>query len=74
MTMPVFSQNMPYGAIVELENMDVTPNQAQAVGDHFAHADGRICKRCDRRIEAGQPARRRGESAWVHDVCPLVDD
>lgn len=35
-----------------------------------AHAPGKICKNCDRRIEACEVARRRGESDWVHDVCP----
>jgi hypothetical protein len=46
--------------------------------DHFSHAAGRICQNCDRRIEARQPARRKGEyagsSGWVHDVCPVVTD
>jgi hypothetical protein len=41
--------------------------------DHAAHAPGRICRACDRRIEPGQDARRRGEADWVHDVCPAVD-
>jgi len=38
--------------------------------DHFMHAAGRICLKCDSRIEARQPARRKGEDDWVHDVCP----
>lgn len=38
--------------------------------DHFSHAAGRICANCDRRIEAREPARRKGEADWVHDVCP----
>jgi hypothetical protein len=40
-------------------------------GDHSAHATGRICKRCGQPITAGQDARLRGESDWVHDVCPI---
>lgn len=38
--------------------------------DHFAHAKGKICKACGQMIEGGQAARRRGETDWVHDVCP----
>ncbi len=52
-----------------LENKDFTPPDHVA-GDHFAHAPGRICSKCDRRIAAGQPARRRGDFSWVHDTCP----
>ena len=66
MTMPNALVSAP---AIELEHKDYSPNQR--VGeDHFAHASGRICKKCDQRIEAGQPARRRGETDWVHDVCP----
>jgi hypothetical protein len=53
----------------ELEHKDFTPGQRPG-GDNYAHAAGRICKKCDREIQARQPARRRGESGWVHDVCP----
>jgi hypothetical protein len=42
--------------------------------DHAAHAAGKVCVHCDRRIEAGQAARRRGESGWGHDTCPPVLD
>jgi hypothetical protein len=38
--------------------------------DHFSHVKGRVCQRCDREITARQPARRKGEDGWVHDVCP----
>jgi len=58
---------------LQLESMDLTPNQRPA-GDHYAHAPGRICAKCDGPIEAHQPARRRGETGWVHDVCPLTAD
>lgn len=53
----------------KLEHMDTTPNDRPA-GDLDAHAPGRFCKKCGQRIKADQVARRRGESGWVHDVCP----
>jgi hypothetical protein len=40
--------------------------------DHFSHAAGQVCQKCDQEIEARQPARRKGEDGWVHDVCPLL--
>jgi hypothetical protein len=40
--------------------------------DHSAHATGRTCVKCDGTIHKWQPARRRGETGWVHDVCPLT--
>jgi len=67
--MSYLPNGMVSGPAIELENKDYTPKQRSG-GDHFAHAAGRICKRCDLVIEAGQPARRRGEVGWVHDVCP----
>ena len=42
--------------------------------DPFAHAPGRVCKNCNQRIEARQPARRKGADDWVHDVCPVMSD
>jgi hypothetical protein len=54
----------------ELENKDYTPDDQPASDDLYAHAAGRTCENCDRVIEPGQPARRRGESGWVHDHCP----
>lgn len=60
--------------IDELENADFTPNDRPAADDQMAHAPGRFCKKCDRMIEAGQPARRRGETGWVHDMCPAIAD
>jgi len=74
MTTAGFNQNFAYGEIIELQQMDQTPGQSRVVGDNYAHAAGRICKKCDRVIEASQPARRRGESGWVHDVCPFAGD
>jgi hypothetical protein len=72
--MTVFNDSFAHSQIVELEHKDLTPPESRVAGDHFAHAAGRICKTCDRVIEAGQAARRRGESGWVHDVCPFPDD
>ena len=70
-----YSTPQSHGAAeaISLEHKDFTPNQSRTAGDHFAHAAGRICARCDLPIEASQPARRRGESGWVHDVCPDTD-
>ena len=56
--------------MLNLENVDLTPNDRPAAGDLFAHAPGRFCEQCDRPLAPGQPARRRGESGWVHDTCP----
>ena len=50
--------------------MRTDPDEGDDVADHFVHAAGRICQKCDKRIEALQPARRKGEDGWVHDVCP----
>jgi hypothetical protein len=71
--MAYIPQGQMNAAITELAGKDFTPNDRPA-GDLYAHAPGRICKKCDRRINASEPARRRGESGWVHDVCPPVDD
>ena len=38
--------------------------------DQAAHAPGKTCAKCGQPITARQDARRRGESGWVHDVCP----
>lgn len=56
-------------ADADLDEGDQPPGE-----DHFAHATGKICKACGRTIKAGQAARRRGETDWVHDVCPVVTD
>jgi hypothetical protein len=42
--------------------------------DHSAHAAGETCKACGQTIEAEQTARRRGETEWAHDVCPVITD
>ena len=56
--------------VLGLEHLDLTPNDRPAVADLFAHAAGGFCQKCDRPLEPLQPARRRGEFGWVHDVCP----
>jgi hypothetical protein len=63
-------QSMAVEQTLEVERMDFEPQQRRNPPDHFAHAGGRTCTKCDRVIRDGQPARRRGESGWVHDVCP----
>lgn len=62
-------QSQATAEAISLEHKDFTPNESRASGDHFAHARGKVCAKCDRPIEAREPARRRGESGWVHDVC-----
>jgi hypothetical protein len=54
----------------ELADSDFGEHDRETGEDHFAHAAGQICAACDRLIEPRQEARRRGETGWVHDVCP----
>jgi len=62
-------------AMAEVEGMRTdTGETTGGAADHFLHAAGQICKKCDRLIEARQPARRKGEDGWVHDGCPPVFD
>ena len=56
-----------------LAHADFNGSSQGNVEDHSAHASGKVCKSCGQKIAAGQPARRRGESQWSHDVCPLTD-
>lgn len=58
----------------KLADADFNQGEQHAEDDHFAHATGKICKSCGRTIEAGQAARRRGETEWAHDVCPVGTD
>ncbi|HUC56817.1 MAG TPA: hypothetical protein VMA95_05410 [Streptosporangiaceae bacterium] len=51
--------------------MDLTPEPSKADIDHSAHAPGRVCMKCDRVIGADEAARKRGESSWVHETCPI---
>jgi hypothetical protein len=55
-----------------LSEADFDEHDRQTSEDQFAHAMGKTCKTCGRVIQAGQPARRRGETDWVHDVCPTA--
>lgn len=51
---------------------DLSEGDQHTGEDHFAHTTGKICKACGQTIEAEQAARRRGETEWAHDVCPVV--
>jgi hypothetical protein len=68
----VFSPNQSYIGMQsqELADADLTVTGRDKGEDHFAHADGKTCASCGKPIGARQAARRRGESDWVHDVCP----
>lgn len=61
-------------AVTSIGDGEVGEGDQRTGEDHFAHAAGKICIACGRTIEAGQAARRRGETGWVHDVCPVVTD
>ena len=37
----------------------------ELVAEDAAH----VCGRCDRRITAGQPMRRRASGGWAHETC-----
>jgi len=54
----------------ELANADFTESDRDTDEDQFAHATAKTCASCGEPITARQPARRRGETDWVHDVCP----
>ncbi len=54
----------------QLSDADFTEPGRGTGDDHSAHAAGKACASCGEPISAGQPARRRGETDWVHDVCP----
>ena len=62
------------GESERLSNADLSERDRHSEEDHSAHAAGKICKSCGRPIEAEQPARRRGETDWAHDVCPVITD
>jgi mono/diheme cytochrome c family protein len=64
-------QALAAARLLDLEHQDFTVDElADEDPGHYAHAPGQICARCHRPIEADQPARKRGESGWVHDLCP----
>ncbi len=62
------------GESERLANADLSERDRPTEEDHSAHAAGKICKSCGRTIEAAQPARRRSETDWAHDVCPVITD
>ena len=62
------------GESQRLAHVDLNERDRHTEEDHFAHAAGKTCKTCGRTIEAGQAARRRGETDWAHDVCSVVTD
>ena len=40
------------------------------LGDHEAHAPGKVCEVCGQVIAPGQDVRRRADGEWMHEVCP----
>ena len=54
----------------QLTDADFTETARDTGEDHSAHAAGKTCARCGEPIGARQPARRHGDTGWVHDVCP----
>jgi hypothetical protein len=55
-----------------LAHANLDPGAGNASGDHFAHTSGKVCKTCRHPIRDDQPARRRGDTEWSHDVCPAI--
>ena len=54
----------------QLADADFAEPGRETGEDHSAHTAGKTCASCGQQIGASQPARRRGETGWVHDVCP----
>jgi hypothetical protein len=54
----------------QLADADFTEPARDTGEDHSAHAAGKTCAHCGEPIGARQPARRHGDTEWVHDVCP----
>ena len=67
-----YTPNQGYTAMQsqQLADADFTEPGGDTGEDHSAHAAGKTCATCGEPIGAGQPARRRGDTDWVHDVCP----
>ena len=51
-------------------DLEAATGPPSALDASAVRAGGKRCGRCDRPIEAGQDARRRGGGAWVHESCP----
>ena len=66
-------QGYAAGESKRLEGKDFSDPDRDTGEDHFSHAAGRTCVSCGGAIGAGEPARRRGETDWAHDVCPVAD-
>jgi hypothetical protein len=52
------------------EQRTVSHQDGPLLGDHEAHAPGKVCERCGQVIEPGQDVRRRADGEWMHEVCP----
>jgi hypothetical protein len=67
-----YTPNQGYMAMQsrQIADADFTETDRDTGDDHSAHADGKTCASCGEPIGTGQAARRRGDSDWVHDVCP----
>jgi hypothetical protein len=75
MSDPTVGNHPLSAAMAEAQGMRTDGSDSAGDGsDHFLHAAGRICKKCEKRIEARQPARRKGEDGWVRDACPPAFD
>lgn len=57
--------------IADADMLRPTPLVRMPIDDNEAHAVGATCQRCGQPIGRGQTARLRGESDWIHDVCPI---
>jgi len=47
------------------DDVDAPADDNALVAQDAAH----VCGRCDRRITAGQPMRRRASGGWAHESC-----
>jgi hypothetical protein len=67
-----YTPNQSYIAMQSQQLADAgsTESGGDTGEDHSAHAAGKTCASCGEPIGARQPARRRGDTDWVHDVCP----
>jgi hypothetical protein len=52
------------------EQRTVSHQDGPLLGDHEAHAPGKVCERCGQVIKPGQDVRRRADGEWMHEVCP----
>jgi hypothetical protein len=52
------------------EDRAVSHHDGALLGDHEAHAPGKVCEVCGQVIAPGQDVRRRADGEWMHEVCP----